>query len=348
MKYQSKNMYQFIHISAIMLAIIVVSIGAYTRLKHAGLGCPDWPKCFQHWIVKPTITSPSLTQEGSTKAWIEMIHRYAAGLLCLTLLKLKIVKYTTSSKHTIINIILALTSLQAAFGMWTVTWKLHPLAVMPHLIGGMSITTLLCMDFVKNQRSLNKKIIPRSTKKILTILLIALLFQVILGGWTSANYAALVCPDFPTCQGQWIPKQANFVQGFSLPLGHQSYEGGVLSGQARIAIHTTHRIGALICTILLLLLTSNIIQNKKSIAQSTLTQYLFLMFLFTLQITLGILNIFWQLPIKIALGHNVIALALIIQCTVILICSKTKKQSNSLNANDTPNQSFNSRQKKHA
>ncbi|MEC8882067.1 MAG: COX15/CtaA family protein [Pseudomonadota bacterium] len=331
MKKHTSITIKYVHLTTIILAIIVVTLGAYTRLTNAGLGCPDWPKCFQNWIVKPEITSPALSQEASLKAWIEMIHRYAAGLLCIMLIQLKILK-SQNFKHTIINSILVIALLQALFGMWTVTWKLHPLAVMPHLIGGMTITSLLCIDYVESLSPHPKTTIPKSTQKIFSILLMALIMQVILGGWTSANYAALVCPDFPTCQGQWLTSFTSFIQGFSPPIGHNTYEGGVLSGQARIAIHMAHRIGACICTILILALTWNIIKNRKSISLCTLKQFQYLVTLFLFQITLGILNILWQLPLTIALGHNIIALALIIQCSVILVSSTSHTHENILDS----------------
>ena len=338
MNTRTSNTIKYVHLTTIVLAIIVVTLGAYTRLTNAGLGCPDWPKCFQNWIVKPEITSPALSQEASLKAWIEMIHRYAAGLLCIMLIQLKILK-SQKFKHTIINSILIIASLQALFGMWTVTWKLHPLAVMPHLIGGMTITSLLCVDYVKSLSTHPKVAIPKSTQKTVSVLLMALIIQVILGGWTSANYAALVCPDFPTCQGQWLTGLTNFIQGFSPPIGHHTYEGGVLSGQARIAIHIAHRIGACVCTILILSLTWNIIKNRKSIPRSTLKQFQYLVVLFLFQITLGILNILWQLPLTIALGHNIIALALIIQCSIIVVSNTSHTHENifkSTNQNSHP------------
>ena len=54
-----------------VLTLIVIVLGAYTRLKDAGLGCPDWPGCYGH-ILAP---------EYDTAAWIEMVHRYVAGTL---------------------------------------------------------------------------------------------------------------------------------------------------------------------------------------------------------------------------------------------------------------------------
>lgn len=324
---RSSTTYEKTHLTAIFLALIVVALGAYTRLKHAGLGCPDWPKCFQNWIVHPEITAPALTQEASTKAWIEMIHRYAAGLLCLSLIYLKILKQHAKHKQTTINLLLCIATLQALFGMWTVTWRLHPLAVMPHLIGGMSITTLLCVDYIKTHQTQTRKSVPKSTHTYIVLLWAALVIQTILGGWTSANYAALVCPDFPTCQGQWSIDLNGLIQGFTVPFGYQDYEGGVLSGQARIAIHMTHRLGACICTLLIALLTLNISKYQDKIQPAIQRHHWRLVTLFCGQICLGIGNILWNLPLFSALGHNLVALALVIQCSILAFHLSVEKKT---------------------
>jgi cytochrome c oxidase assembly protein subunit 15 len=302
-----------LHRLTIMMAVFVVGLGAYTRLKHAGLGCPDWPRCYQNWIVHQNITSPALTPDASTKAWIEMAHRYAAGTLCLLMLALKIHSHKNQNRtrSLFLNMALGITVIQALFGMWTVTWKLHPLAVMPHLIGGMSITTLLYLSMKKIAPQTINASLPKSITTITTTLWIALVFQIILGGWTSANYAALVCPDLPTCQGQWLTSLQHFMEGFQAPFGHHSYEGGVLSGEARIAIHIAHRIGAVICSLLVTMLVVQVFRHRKRITPRMINMTQTLVILFSLQIILGVLNIVLVLPLPNAVAHNVAALLLL-------------------------------------
>lgn len=319
-----------LHQIAIALACIVVALGAYTRLTHAGLGCPDWPKCYHNWIVHPEITTPALSLNATQKAWIEMIHRYAAGILSIIIAILKLTSRSTQKTQSLLNKILAIILIQALFGMWTVTWRLHPLAVMPHLIGGMTITTLLYIDYIKKYQRTDTIVIPQSIKSCLISLWFAILIQIIIGGWTSANYAALICPDFPLCQGKWLTNTEHFVQGFTLPFGHHSYEGGVISGEGRMAIHITHRIGALICSCIMLLLSWRIYKYKKQLSRIFITQYMILSFCFILQITFGILNVLWQLPISIAVAHNVIALSIIVQISHMLTYrfARTAQQHN--------------------
>ena len=81
--------------------------------------------------------------------------------------------------------------------------------------------------------------------------LVVLALQIVLGGWTSSNYAALACPDFPTCQASWWPDM-DFKDAFVLWRGLGiDYEGGVLDHPARVAIHFTHRLGAVVAALVL-------------------------------------------------------------------------------------------------
>ena len=99
------------------------------------------------------------------------------------------------------------------------------------------------------------KAAERPVRRLAVIAFAALVVQLMLGGWTSTNYAAVACPDFPTCQGQWLP-QTEFSTAFALSHGPGiDYAGGVLAQPARTAIHFSHRIGALVVGSLLLLLS---------------------------------------------------------------------------------------------
>ena len=142
--------------------------------------------------------------------------------------------------------------------------------------------------------------------------------QIMLGGWTSANYAALICPDFPTCQGKWGAPIKYFIQGFTAPFGYKTYEGGVLSGNGRIAIHIAHRLGAFICTVVMSWLIGQVYRLRHQLPRRFLKQTQLLLILFVIQITLGILNVVWTLPISTALLHNLVALGLLLQVIILL------------------------------
>jgi heme a synthase len=254
---------------ALLLCLGVVVLGAYVRLSAAGLGCPDWPGCYGH--VSPlgaaANAAASAAQFGGQevvtgKAWKEMIHRYAAGTLGLIILVIAAlaVQYR---RQRLLSVglglgLLGLVVAQGIFGMLTVTWRLKPIIVTGHLLFGLATLALLCWIVRMLARSSRQvtvaDAVPRSrfAPGWAVAALLALVAQISLGGWTSSNYAATACPDLPRCQGAWWPA-ADYHNAFVLWRGlGVNYEGGVLEPAARVAIHFTHRVGALLVTLLLL------------------------------------------------------------------------------------------------
>jgi cytochrome c oxidase assembly protein subunit 15 len=143
--------------------------------------------------------------------------------------------------------------------------------------------------------------------------LFVLIAQIALGGWTSANYSALVCPDLPTCMGQWWP-ETDFSEGFVLwrEIG-VDYEGGVLDLPSRTAIHLTHRIGAVVTLLTLLVVAWRLTRI------ATLQRLgVMLAFLVSLQFLLGLLNILLRLPLPNAVAHNGVAALLLAVMTTLL------------------------------
>jgi len=279
-----------------VLAFVVIVSGAYVRLSDAGLSCPDWPGCYgqiivpanQEAVLQANEVYPDQPLEKG-KAWKEMIHRYAAGILGLLALTLAIMAWvnraTPGQQVWIPTIILLLVIFQALLGMWTVTL----------LLKGASTENRLRAWTIAG--------------------LVIVVMQVSLGGWTSSNYAALACPDFPTCQGTWWPKM-DFSEGFKLWRGlGVDYEGGILSGEARTAIHMTHRLGAILVLFVVGAVAIRAILDKsRSIAR---TGKVLITVLFV-QIGLGISNVVQFLPLPIAVAHNAMA-ALLLLCLVTLI-----------------------------
>ena len=137
--------------------------------------------------------------------------------------------------------------------MWTVTLLLKPIVVVAHLLGGFA--TLALLVSLGRWRSTRFPRRRAALRALGVAAAAALVLQISLGGWTSANYAALACPDFPTCQTQWWPAIADFEEGFVLWRGlGVDYEGGVLDHPARVAVHFTHRLGAVLAAVLIALL----------------------------------------------------------------------------------------------
>jgi heme a synthase len=316
---------------SVMLAFIVILLGATTRLRDAGLACPDWPGCYGKWLVSQQPTANNITEQplNPNKAWAEMIHRYAAAALVLlsfsaiTLILHKR-KHPEKPLKTTFSLLIVL-FLQGLLGKWTVTLQLHPLVVMSHLLGGLSLLSLLWILLLHFIPLAKAHPYPQANKLQLWAIigLGIVIIQIALGGWTSSNYAAFVCPDFPKCQGQWWPNM-DFAEGFRLWLNFdKNFEGGLLSTHARTAIQMCHRIGALFTTLYLIFLVWQLHSYRYS-KPLRLISLLILLFL-TLQIGLGILNVIWLLALPVAVAHNAVAaLLLLTLITLNLYLTKIK------------------------
>lgn len=329
---ENKSAFYFLCI-AFLLAFMVILLGAYTRLKDAGLGCPDWPGCYgKLTLPKQPSTLNNAPYKGQTlnpaKAWPEMLHRYAAASLALLSFAavILIIYNHKSSKQPvwIATILLFLLFFQGLLGKWTVTLRLQPLVVMSHLLGGLTLLSLLWILILRLSR-FSSKPTPQSEQQLKKWAVLGLLFvilQISLGGWTSANYAAFVCPDFPLCQGRWWPTM-NFSEGFHLWLNTSiNYEGGILSHVARTAIQMSHRIMAVFTSIYLGLLVYKLFNVTKNNFLRSLA--VLLVCLLGLQISLGVLNVLWMLPLPIATAHNAVAALLLLTIITLNICLMPK------------------------
>ncbi|MFO7286577.1 MAG: COX15/CtaA family protein [Gammaproteobacteria bacterium] len=289
------------------LALIVVTVGAWVRLTDAGLGCPDWPGCYGEIFVTESLTIPPDVEAqygrplDAGKAWREMFHRYLAstlGLVCVTLAVLAWLNRKDPEQPRVIPFMLAgLVVFQGLLGMWTVTLLLKPLIVVAHLLGGLATLSLLFWLARGRARPLDAS--PR-LKVLAVAAAAALVLQIALGGWTSANYAALACPDFPTCQTQWWPELADFDEAFVLWRGIGiDYEGGVLDHPARVAVHFTHRLGAIVASLLLLAFAVALLRRPDGrIAGGAVLAAL------AAQLALGVSIVVFGVPLSIAVAHN--------------------------------------------
>lgn len=309
---------------AACLALFVVVLGAYVRLSDAGLGCPDWPGCYGALTVPQSESSlvaaqtayPDKPVEGH-KAWKEMIHRYFAGTLGLLVVGLFIAGWRARKAIKVSPWLPTFLSLlivfQAALGMWTVTLLLKPAIVTAHLIGGMSTLAILVWIAHRHFGLSSARYLQSSQLRFwVRGALVVVLAQIFLGGWTSTNYAALACTDFPTCHGAWLPEM-DFANAFHWvrELGVDAM-GKTLQLSAYTAIQWTHRVGALVTFIYLGLLGLRLLKEPqlKKMAHTMLG-------LLVIQIALGIANLLLHLPLVLAVGHNMGA-ALLLTIIVVL------------------------------
>jgi heme a synthase len=307
---------------AILLALIVVGLGAYTRLTNAGLGCPDWPGCYGQLSLPSK--GPDLERAQArypeqriekTKAWTEMVHRYAAGgLVCLLLISLVLTLRARTQGNPISLMfplfLLSWIVFQALLGMWTVTWKLLPIVVMAHLLSG----AILFSGLVLFRFHLSNRFIFNlsSWRPWFAFGLMIVFIQMALGAWVSANYAGIACNGFPTCNGNWWPIHWETLKSalnvLRNPIG-VNYQGGVLQHEVRVAIQVIHRWGAVLTAFYSVVLMGALwikVQDCfwRAIASWTL-------FLLITQITLGIVNVLYYLPLSVAVMHNVVAVLIL-------------------------------------
>jgi len=154
--------------------------------------------------------------------------------------------------------------------------------------------------------------------KLLTAIFVALVLlgiQIALGGWTSSNYAAVACPDFPKCQNEWVP-ETDYKDALVLWRGlGVNYEGGVLQHPARVAIHFTHRLGAIAATVALLFAAIATLRRKAP-SSARLAAYAVLGAL-VLQLLIGASMVLRGFPLALATAHNAGA-ALLLLATLAL------------------------------
>jgi cytochrome c oxidase assembly protein subunit 15 len=310
---------------SILLAMVVIVLGAYARLTDAGLGCPDWPGCYGHLSFSQTTENIETAQQAfpdrpfeEHKAWNEMIHRYfasALGFLILVIFINSLFSKAYNKPAKLPFFLVVLVCFQGALGMWTVTLNLLPAVVMGHLLGGFTVLSGLFLLYLR----LTPYRIPggdagmRQFGKYSILGIVVLTAQIALGGWTSANYAAMACTELPICEGAWY-ERLDFAGAFSIPEA-ENYEFGAHDYDERMTMHIVHRIGALITFLYLSWLgirlyaaaSSNIIKKLSAL----------MVLVMGVQIILGVSNVVFSLPIIVAVMHNAVAACLMLVLVTI-------------------------------
>ena len=314
----------------VALCFGVIVLGAYVRLTDAGLGCPDWPGCYGH--ISPVGAEDSPTSQAAFpgrplrpgKAWHEMIHRYAAGTLGCVIIVIAALAIAARRPKVVgagFGVLLFATVIvQAVLGMFTVTLLLKPLIVTLHLMFGMTTLALLWWLWLRLQGQTPGGVQLQTASKagtagwssgagaarlaywLAAFCVVLLAAQFFLGAWTSANYAAFACPDFPTCQGAWWP-HTDFRHAFVLWRGiWVDYDGGILSNASRVAIQLAHRLGALTVTLTFLGVALYTI-SRRSLAPARPRAYLVLAAL-GLQLAIGISMVLETFPLWLTVAHT--------------------------------------------
>jgi cytochrome c oxidase assembly protein subunit 15 len=309
-----------------ILALCVVVLGAWTRLGNAGLGCPDWPGCYGHLTVGQAVEHAAEANAAyperpleADKAIKEMVHRYFASTLGLIIIVIAVLafrnRHDPSQPVRLPAALVMLVVFQGMLGMWTVTLLLKPLIVTSHLVGGLTTMSLLWWLSLDVGRT-TRPAAEGPLRAWAVVGLVVLAFQIILGGWVSSNYSAIACPDFPTCQASFWPSM-DFRDAFVLWRGLGiDYEGGVLDHPARVAIHFTHRVGAVVTAIVLGFVAWQAIRTGQSravriagaaVAAVLVTQWI-----------VGPVMVLKTFPLPLATAHNAVAALLLLSVVALL------------------------------
>jgi cytochrome c oxidase assembly protein subunit 15 len=297
------------------LTLDLVMFGGFTRLTDSGLGCPDWPGCYgtsSPFIAHAAISAANQAMPTGPvsmgKAWIEMIHRYFAMAIGVLIIAQMLIAWTARWRRRPLHVspwwptgILMLIVVQGAFGAWTVTMKLQPVIVTTHLLLGLALLGALGWLAARQTPIPSLSVEPAIARWLPAALfgLALLVLQIALGGWVSTNYAVLACTDFPLCNGALIPPM-NFSAGFHLwrALG-MTGDGDVISQDALVAIHWTHRTFAVVVVAYLLWLAIKLrrFDSLRTPANGVLV-------VIVVQFLTGLSNILLQWPLPIAVAHN--------------------------------------------
>lgn len=310
---------------AVGLTFFVVVVGAFVRLTDAGLGCPDWPGCYGD--LSPASAHLAIAREEQAdpfgpvtmaKAWKEMFHRYIAAVLGALIVGLALAAWRARRawrrSPALAAAVVGVVILQGAFGAWTVTLLLRPAIVTGHLIGGLltlSLLMLLALSAARAPRFDEPQRIA-ALRPFAFAALGVVIVQIVLGGWTSTNYAALACLDWPLCRGQIVPPM-QLADAFHVvrKLG-ETASGAPISYEALTAIHWVHRSFAYVVLAVCLLFALRLRAYAPTRGAGTL-----LLEVLGAQIALGISNVLLTLPLAVAVAHNGGAALLLL--TLVLI-----------------------------
>jgi len=331
---------QALTVLTLFLTFDLVLFGSFTRLTDSGLGCPDWPGCYGNASPVGAHAEISSAQQAMPtgpvthgKAWVEMIHRYLAtgvGVLILVLAAVSWREHVRRQRDVAdalspwwATLTLVWVCVQGAFGALTVTMKLFPAIVTLHLLGGLLLLALLCLQAVRYAQMHDAAAtltMPPGLRALLWWGLGLLTLQIALGGWVSTNYAVLACTEFPACQGSWWPEM-DFAQGFELwrELGLTG-EGQHISFAALTAIHYVHRLAAYVVMAVLALLAWRLRGLPQWRAPAR-----WLAALLALQFLTGLSNVVLDWPLLAAVLHTGGAAGLVVLLTWSLASSRRRE-----------------------
>lgn len=210
---------------------LVIFIGGLVRVSGAGLGCPDWPRCFGRWIPPTNINQLPEGIDPSrfnfTLAWIEYMNRLGGALLGVLILITALIAIKNHRRHKKILIpsiaaafLVALLGIQGGVVIWT---ELAPIVVTAHmllalLLASVLIYTVQQAHYLEHPQAGSEMVFPKSIDRWVLLVWILSLIQVLLG--TQMRQALeLLAERFPLLSDTaWLAK-VGMVNHLHMTLG---------------------------------------------------------------------------------------------------------------------------------
>jgi len=308
---------------SLIFVIALVSVSAYLRLDHSGIGCEGWPDCYGR-IGVPAAASPTI---GSTVERLALeareptsrattVHRIVASTLGVLILALALAALRQRRDRMLTLALFGLTVFLAWLGIHS--GGLHsPAVVMGNLGGGFLMLALL--GWLVFRRARPRANAPSSVRYWAIGALVLLSIQITVGGLTSANFAASACRTLPDCHGSWLPGPG-LPTAFDLTRSHEIGPTGLaVGGPERPAIHKLHRLTGVATLI------TALVAGTLALAAGLGVTALAVMLLVVAEFAVGVAAIMTDLPIGVAVAHNWLAAILLLGLLRLLALSRNRQ-----------------------
>lgn len=281
-------------VAALALVFVLVIWGGVVRLSGSGLAIPDWP-----------LTEGKLLPRPHPNVLIEFGHRVLAMTVGFMTLAIAIVVFRSREHRGKVGALtvaaLVTLALQVFMGGRVVLEELPVDRVVAHLL--LAFTFFGVLLFMLLRVTEGEPAEPREPRarflgRFAHLAAGAVFLQAGLGAWVSSSGAALACPDFPTCQGSWLPPMTGLV-----------------------GIHYAHRLGAYAIVLLVigLLLTAAPAKLPPRARWPLRVSGILL----ALQVLLGIGNVVFRVPLPVSAAH--LGTALILFGTLLTAAYELKR-----------------------
>ncbi len=312
-------MYRKFVFLTLILILATLALGVYVRASGAGLACPDAPTCYGSWWPAESLPLDVLRQYpgffyDSTGARLQMVHRLFGLASGIVLLGLFFAAWWQSKRFVALagsGGLLVLAAVQGLLGTLIIQSHLMPLIVTTHWLVAVMMVMVAWIWYLRLATAERIEYIHTAGLRRLALAAGWLTFlQMLLGAWVGANFAGLSCPDFPTCQGQWLPP----VDWGAFDFGRLSLTDWALPDQeAKMFLHWLHRVGALLSFMVLFALGISISSNPKVPHLSKIG--LLLNFLLLVVIGLGLSVVIKEAPASLVVGHGLVAVIILLTVT---------------------------------